>query len=283
MPNVPTDKTIVCIYHKDCVDGFAAAWVVRSRFPNAVFHSATYGDDVPAVPPDSVVYIVDFSFPMDKLVALCERVSMVHVFDHHASAIKRLTESDIECPENLYLTLDVTKSGAGITWDTLRKGHRPNFIKYAEDYDLWRFQYGDRTRNYQRYLAFIGWDFGAWDDCIRGAESDAMSNGALLRASDQRQMQWHLANTWRAVTFEGMRVALINTPRYMTSLVNNEILESQPIVLSYYDMPEGRVYRINTHPDSGLDASVLAERYGGGGHKHAAGFRVARDHPLAKC
>lgn len=282
-----TEKTVdippVCIYHKDCVDGFAAAWVVRSRFPNAIFHSASYGDDVPVIPPGAVVYIVDFSYPMEKLTTLCERAGAVHVLDHHASAIKRLTESDIPTPDNLHLVLDINRSGAGITWDTLRNGHRPNFIKYAEDYDLWRFQYGDLTRNYQRYLAFIGWDFEAWDTCIRARESDVMLHGELLRANDRRQMEWHINNTWRGMMFEGTQVSLINVPRYATSLVNNEVLNFQPVVLSYYDTPATRVYRINTRPDSGIDASELAERYGGGGHKNAAGFTVTRDHPLAQC
>lgn len=31
----------------------------------------------------------------------------------------------------------------------------------------------------------------------------------------------------------------------------------------------------------GLDVPLIAQQYGGGGHKHAAGFRVPQGHPLA--
>jgi nanoRNase/pAp phosphatase (c-di-AMP/oligoRNAs hydrolase) len=31
-----------------------------------------------------------------------------------------------------------------------------------------------------------------------------------------------------------------------------------------------------------MDVSAIALQYGGGGHEHAAGFKVDRDHELAK-
>ena len=34
--------------------------------------------------------------------------------------------------------------------------------------------------------------------------------------------------------------------------------------------------------DDGLDVSAIAAQYGGGGHARAAGFKVPRDHELAR-
>lgn len=48
----------------------------------------------------------------------------------------------------------------------------------------------------------------------------------------------------------------------------------------YWDTPTGRVFSLRS-TDEGMDVSVIASQYGGGGHRNAAGFRVAFDHELA--
>jgi hypothetical protein len=49
---------------------------------------------------------------------------------------------------------------------------------------------------------------------------------------------------------------------------------------TYYDTAEHRCFSLRSLPD-GADVAAIAEQYGGGGHRHAAGFRVFRSHSLA--
>ena len=42
----------------------------------------------------------------------------------------------------------------------------------------------------------------------------------------------------------------------------------------YYDLGECRFFGLRSAPD-GLDVAEIAEKFGGGGHKHAAGFRIS--------
>lgn len=49
----------------------------------------------------------------------------------------------------------------------------------------------------------------------------------------------------------------------------------------YWDTPTHRIFSLRSCPE-GMDVSEIAKGYGGGGHKHAAGFKVPRDHQLAQ-
>jgi hypothetical protein len=63
-----TMKTPIVIYHKNCVDGFSAAWVFHNAQDKMEqtfeFYAANYGDPIPDVE-DRHVYLVDFSFKKD--------------------------------------------------------------------------------------------------------------------------------------------------------------------------------------------------------------------------
>jgi nanoRNase/pAp phosphatase (c-di-AMP/oligoRNAs hydrolase) len=58
--------------------------------------------------------------------------------------------------------------------------------------------------------------------------------------------------------------------------------EGKPFAACYWDTPGGRVFSLRSAND-GLDVSEIAAKFGGGGHKHASGFRLAFDdlHKLA--
>jgi len=47
-----------------------------------------------------------------------------------------------------------------------------------------------------------------------------------------------------------------------------------PFAACYYDGPNGRNFSLRSR-DDGADVGEIAKLYGGGGHPHASGFRVA--------
>ncbi len=61
----------------------------------------------------------------------------------------------------------------------------------------------------------------------------------------------------------------------MSSEVCGSLAIENPFAMSYFDTADGfRVFSLRSTP-TGLDVGEIARRYGGGGHKHAAGFRIA--------
>jgi len=59
------------------------------------------------------------------------------------------------------------------------------------------------------------------------------------------------------------------------------ILADATFAATYYDTATARVFSLRSL-EGGADVSKIAQQYGGGGHEHAAGFSVDRDHILAK-
>jgi nanoRNase/pAp phosphatase (c-di-AMP/oligoRNAs hydrolase) len=78
-----------------------------------------------------------------------------------------------------------------------------------------------------------------------------------------------------------MTVPLVNCPHIYASEIGNILSKDNPFSVTYYDSFDSRKFSLRSLPD-GLNVSSIAVKFGGGGHAHAAGFTVSRDHPLAK-
>lgn len=277
-------ENVHCIYHANCTDGFTAAWAVWKKHNNVVLHPANYGEHPPELPVGAVVFIVDFSYPMDYLIDMAETATSIVVLDHHVSAVRRLEEqAGDQLPKNVTLVLDTERSGARLAWDYMFGDELsvPNMVKYVEDRDLWRFQFGDNTRRFVRALMARPFTVEAYDAVFEQADTKTINEGAVLVASDERHIEWHMENALRMVQFGGHLIPLVNAPKYLVSEITNILVQDHPMALAYHDTARGRLFRITTSKKCGIDAAALAEQYGGGGHVNAAGFFVPRDHHMA--
>ena len=76
-----------CIYHANCPDGFAAAWVVKKALENVVFFPAGYQTTPPDVTGKDVV-IADFSYKRPVLLEMAAQANSILILDHHKTAIE---------------------------------------------------------------------------------------------------------------------------------------------------------------------------------------------------
>ena len=84
----------------------------------------------------------------------------------------------------------------------------------------------------------------------------------------------------RRMVIAGHDVPVASLPYTLTSDAGHLMAHGEPFAACYWDTPEGRVFSLRS-TDDGMDVSVIAKQYGGGGHAHASGFRVDREHQLA--
>ena len=56
------------------------------------------------------------------------------------------------------------------------------------------------------------------------------------------------------------------------------LAEAHPVAAVFWHTSRGVTYSLRSRRPDGANVALVAERYGGGGHAHAAGFRV--DRPL---
>ena len=277
------------IYHANCADGFSAAWVFWRRFRHdADYHPGRYGEDPPDCR-DRVVYLVDFSYRRAQVEAMLDVARAVVLIDHHKTAIEDLMplfyrDSWQGLPKQLGHYVDQERSGATLAWDYLFADEpRPLLLGHIEDRDLWRFKLTG-TREISASVFSHDYDFATWDRLMAADQVELLkltANGAAIERKHAKDVREIVGVCQRYMTIGGFEVPAASIPHTMASDAGHLMSEGQPFAAMYWDTPELRQFSLRSRPE-GLDVAAIAEQYGGGGHQHAAGFRVPRNHPLAQ-
>lgn len=262
----------LCIYHATCLDGFTAAWIVRRYSAGETdLHAARHGDPPPDVAGREVT-VVDFSYPRAVMEGICDEAEGVLVLDHHKTAIEDL--AGLERP-NLTMVLDDDRSGAGIAWDWFHGGApRPDFVDAVEDRDLWRFAL-PHTAEIMAAVQARPFTVEAWDQLYLTPSHWLVSEGrAILRYRDN--LVDLACQNVRRLDIGGHDVPVVNCVYSIGSDVAGRLAEGEPFAAYYTDLADRRLWGLRSTPE-GADVSVVAAAYGGGGHRHASGFRTGLD------
>jgi nanoRNase/pAp phosphatase (c-di-AMP/oligoRNAs hydrolase) len=262
------------IYHGNCMDGFGAAWAAHCTFQdNAEYMPAAHGEPNTIEPLSAKVrgrdvLILDFSYKRHFLNELAAEARSLVVLDHHKTA-----EEDLRDFEGALF--DMNRSGAGITWDTLNQDApgRPPLIDYVEDRDLWRFRL-PYTKEINAWIGCVDFNFRDYGDLaadIMARPTDVRLRGeAVLRKLDRYVNE--MAKQARRVSFAGHDdIPAVNAPYINTSELVGHLAESALFAIGWF-RDAGGTYRYSLRSRGDFDVSALAKRFGGGGHKNAAGF-----------
>lgn len=288
-----TKKAPVVIYHKNCADGFASAWVMRRFYqlvdkgPRPEYFGATHGD----LPPlelclNAVVWLVDFCYKkddMDDLVAVADKVI---VLDHHKTAkdtldrmvyVKLEDRFDFHTLDDgwqLGVCFDLERSGAGITWDFMfPRDQRPALISRIEDRDLWKFELPG-TKEIQATVFSHPYEFEEWDLLFNEKLQALYDEGVGILRKQKKDIKEMIDAAVQRMEIGGHDVPVLNVPYMWGSDACHILAEGEPFAAYYWDSDGYRNFGLRSR-EQGLDVSKIAEQYGGGGHKHSAGFRVA--------
>ena len=259
------------IYHKDCYDGFGAAWVANRELSayTREFIPCAYGDPVPAIT-NSDVYILDFSFPKPVMEKFKAENKSVVCLDHHKTAQASLEGLD-------WCEFDMNRSGAGMTWDHFHEESRPDLINYIEDRDLWRFALS-KSREIHAYISSFPKDFATWDklnmDLIYHYADCVYAGEAILRYYDQKVQELAQHAIIRDVA--GYKVPVVNCPYLFASDVLHVLCDKypdSPFAAGWSETTDGvKRYSLRGRSTDDFDVSEIAKRFGGGGHRKAAGY-----------
>lgn len=285
-----TIMKLLCIYHGNCDDGFAAAWAVRNRLGDGQveFYAGQYQKDPPDVTGRHVL-LVDFSYKRPVLLEMATKAKSIVILDHHHTAAHDLfgflepAPFDEWCDKGLdnvergsppiAALFDMNRSGAGLTWDFFHAGgQRLPFIDYIEDRDLWRKSLpgGDEftiaLRSYPQ-------DFETWDRLVEAGPEALIAEGAAIQRYYRARVE-EMKRSAYAATLAGVQIWISNTPYFAASEVAGELAErGVSFGACYFEVGKGRwAYSLRSRGD--FDVSEIAKKFGGGGHKAAAGFTV---------
>ena len=262
----------ICIYHSNCADGFTAAWVIWTKNPGWEFYPGKYQEEPPDVT-GREVYFVDFSYKRPVILEMAKKAKSIIILDHHKTA-----EADlVDLPENVSVTFDMTKSGAHLAWDHFRPGKDvPTLVQYVEDRDLWKFDLM-YSKDLGEYIFSHAYNFDTWTN-LYNTFSDpetlnmAVAAGqALLRKKD-KDTEELLQNKFQ-MTLQGHKVWVANLPYTFSSEAGHLLAKEGPFGATFYLDGDYAIFSLRS-VEGGQDVSEIAKVFGGGGHKHAAGFKI---------
>lgn len=291
--------TMVIYHGPGCADGFTAAWAVWRAIGDTIteYIPCNYGDAPPDVTGHRVV-VVDFSFKRDVLEDMHLKAESLTVIDHHKTSKDDLAPLlDAGIIDGVF---DLEHSGARLAWNAFHTNPPPRLVRYAEDYDLWKFLLPS-SKAVNAFINSYEKTFRTWSRVASTLEADIDScaeiGHGIMRV---REMQTNLiAKTASRIVIHGHEVPTANCPGFLASEVGNALcgipilteaetsamiagsaptvtygVNLPPFAATFYDEGETRRYSLRSRKDGGADVQAIAKALGGGGHVNAAGFSL---------
>lgn len=267
-------------YHANCMDGFTAAYVAWERYrEQADYHALDYKDNIDeSMIAHRQVYMLDMCLNEDRMRWIAEvSRNPVLVLDHHVGmeeTFHRLQH------EHIVFGAFTTKfSGAGLTWDWFNGPETaPWLIQAVEDRDLWKFHIAD-TKSVLAYVSAHDFDFNLWRSFRHALEDpanrrDFAARGNAILQYQNKLIRGAIKNKVIHKRIGEHTVPCLNLDYSMASDAGHIMAETAPFAAIYNDEPDGRRYSLRSNKEGGEDVRLIAQQYGGGGHKNAAGFFI---------
>lgn len=289
---------VLCIYHGNCADGFGAAWAVRNALKNRAdvesleFYPGVYQQQPPDVA-GKVVVMVDFSYKRPVIEEMSKSAEAILILDHHKSAAEDLAglpEPPVLVDHlgdglpmtgwlplgGIYAKFDMSKSGAVLAWEHFNHGTAPQILHHIQDRDLWKFALPN-TREIQAALFSYPYDFEVWESLILGTDIGRLiSDGQAIDRKHLKDIKEFIEAAMTRAHIGGHIVPCLNAPYFFSSEAGHLMCKGYPFAACWWETEAGRVFSLRSD-ENGIDVSEVAKKYGGGGHKNAAGFSVPHD------
>lgn len=278
-----------CFYHKSDLDGQCSGAIVKHRYPECEMFGVDYDDTLPKITedlglkynPGEDIYVVDFSFAVEEMLYL-QTVTKGRLIwiDHHKSAIEKTEAFWFDGIQNILF------SACELTWRFIYDhsysiGYVPDVVSLLGRYDVWghdsqpfilEFQYGMRSLGNlrpDREEAMLIWSslFESNEDV-----QYIITDGSAILRYQKSEDEKYAKSMFYECEFEGHRVIVINK-----ALANSKIFDSvydpgkHDIMVLFSVTSKSLKYSLYCDKP-GIDVSKIANKYGGGGHKGAAGF-----------
>jgi oligoribonuclease NrnB/cAMP/cGMP phosphodiesterase (DHH superfamily) len=278
----PSEVDLV-IYHGRCSDGFTSALAAYTYFKsNGGFNKngvkvEYFPASFSAPPPDvsgKNVLICDFSYKFAQMTEMISSAKSLVILDHHKSA-----ERELEKIPNANKVFRMDHSGAYITWKYFYPEEDvPLLVKYVEDNDIW-LKAMPNTREVTSYIFTLPFEFEEYEKLL-----DPKQLEAIIPVAEGMNKQ-NLHYTEKALSFNTLKFVQVDKEYYFVVHLNSSVLKSEignQVLGKYPNSDFSAIYSVNGNAtffslrseNDRADVSVIAGKYGGGGHRNASGLSV---------
>jgi len=288
------NKTTV-IHHSADFDGIFCREIARKFAPDSELIGWDYGNAKLTFPATGDVYVLDLSpecfADLPEFTAHLDRLIWI---DHHKSAIEKFSPAipgyriDGVAACRLawqWFTRPAIDDGASPRLPQKqdfvdRKVFEPWAVNLAGEYDIWDkrdpdaelFQHGLRSEELTEAL----WD--ALLDATNPMSSTVvrlLNQGRALQFARTKENASIIKEIGFDLEWEGLKFLACNAARYNSLLFLAGLLPSHDACFGF--KWTGRDWSVSLYHAPGkehLDLSLIATKYGGGGHRGACGFRT---------
>ncbi len=259
----------IVYYHKHCLDGFGSAWAAWKKFGDAAEYVGLLREYPPVDGTGTEMYFIDFTYPLPIMEKLKSQGNRLIALDHH---ISQEAATKI-CDDFVY---DLNRSGAVIAWQYFHPGTPvPKLLSYIQDNDLFtnRLPY---IRECISALALEEQTFENFSRLARLCEDDhefhaLVQRGQILLQAREGAVAKLLARA-EPITFEGYDTMIVNTFIHYSDVAAAIYREKGCPLGMAWSYADGKIHVSLRSDGVTVDCSAIAQKYGGGGHKGAAGF-----------
>jgi len=265
---------IIVFYHKNCQDGLASAWAAWKKFKNkaeyiALNYQAPFDYDTKG----KKLYFLDVCPNRKILEKLKKSGCEVVIIDHHLSAKRNL---DLASPGSFIIRLNMKHSAAVLTWKYFFPEKKiPKILLYVEDMDLWNL----KKRFSREIVASISLsDFNPkeWNRLASDIEDNKKRKKYILAGKEivkhEDEMIKEIVQKAKKVKMGKIETLAVNSSVLISQIGDALIKKLPPIAIIWFEA--GDFKRISLRSNGKINVSKIAEKYGGGGHKCAAGFAI---------
>jgi oligoribonuclease NrnB/cAMP/cGMP phosphodiesterase (DHH superfamily) len=286
------DEVDLVIYHGKCSDGFGSALAAYTYFKPTDGKNKNgkmveyFGASFYQAPPDVTgknVIICDFSYKSAVTATLLEQASKLVILDHHKSA-----ESELKSVPDENKIFDMTHSGAYITWRYFFGNTPvPTGILYIEDNDIWTKKM-PMTREVTSYIYSLPFEFTEYEKILDDVflTNIAMQVGTgMVKQNDIyiSQALMHCCPKFVAVGSTYYFVVHCNSTVLKSEIGNTCLTKFMNADFStIYSVGDDEFFFSMRSMDDRADVSLIASKFGGGGHRNASGMSSGSMYPYGK-
>jgi len=261
------------IYHYGCIDGFCSAYIAHKILgDNCLYVPLSYYSKVPKYKNKNIL-VVDFSFDLKIVKRLMKDGNKIYFIDHHLTALEKLADLD-----DKFKLLDINHSAAYLVWKFFFPDKKvPKFVKYIQDYDLWKFKY-EETKYLNLALDLIPKSFNRWKK-LEDKEylKNLINKGKIINIYQNNIVKIALHKfriEEQEIDGENYKIAYVNT-NICVNEIANEIVKTKEcdfaVCYNYYDLKNITKFNLRSL-DTKADVSEIAKKLGGGGHRNSSGL-----------
>lgn len=273
-----SSHTHTVLYHGRCADGLGAAWAVREILGDKAEYIPMEYDTSPPDVTGREVVIVDFSFKPMTMRILEEQATSVTLLDHHDSAQKMLADYQCLCGTT-HMQFDMHRSGAMMAWNHFHPGKEPPpLIHHIQDRDIWTWK-DPNSQPFLRQLDTMPMTFESYDQVARLNEHEFE---AFVEKGKGLCEQFDgfckgFVDIAQPLNLDGIDGTQVATSFHFTSEVGNMLARKTGTFACMWYIEKPGTVKVGLRAVGDTDVSAIAVRFGGGGHKHAAAFRMSTD------